>query len=41
MTYEKQKNKVDKSGVNKKWQALLEFEAQVMQELGTHESIHG
>jgi tRNA-(ms[2]io[6]A)-hydroxylase len=27
--------------VNKKWQALLEFEAQVMQELGTHESIHG
>lgn len=27
--------------VNKKWQALLEFEAQVMQDLGTHESIHG
>lgn len=31
----------DVEKVNKKWQALLEFEAQVMQELGTHESIHG
>lgn len=31
----------DVGKVNKKWQALLEFEAQVMQELGTHESIHG
>lgn len=31
----------DVEKVNKKWQALLEFEAQVMQELGAHESIHG
>lgn len=27
--------------VNKKWQALLEFEAQVMQDLGKHHSVHG
>lgn len=31
----------DVEKVNKKWQALLEYEAQVMQELGKHESIHG
>ena len=31
----------DLEKVNKKWQALLEFEAQVMEELGTLERIHG
>lgn len=31
----------DVEKVNKKWQALLEFEAQVMKDLGKHESIHG
>jgi tRNA-(ms[2]io[6]A)-hydroxylase len=27
--------------VNKKWEALLQYEAEIMQELGTHESVHG
>lgn len=31
----------DVEKVNKKWQALLEFEAQVMQDLGKHHSVHG
>ncbi|MDY0088773.1 MAG: tRNA-(ms[2]io[6]A)-hydroxylase [Flavobacteriaceae bacterium] len=31
----------DVEKVNKKWQSLLEFEAQVMKDLGKHESIHG
>jgi len=31
----------DVEKVNKKWQALLEYEAQVMREMGKHESIHG
>lgn len=31
----------DVEKVNKKWQALLEYEAQVMQDLGKHHSVHG
>ena len=31
----------DREEVDRKWQELLEFEAQVMQELGTKETIHG
>jgi tRNA-(ms[2]io[6]A)-hydroxylase len=31
----------DVEKVNKKWQALLAFEAQVMQDLGKHHSVHG
>lgn len=27
--------------VNKKWEALLQYEAEIMLELGTHESVHG
>jgi tRNA 2-(methylsulfanyl)-N6-isopentenyladenosine37 hydroxylase len=31
----------DVEKVNKKWQALLAYEAQVMQDLGKHHSVHG
>lgn len=31
----------DVEKVNKKWQALLAYEAQVMQDLGNHHSVHG
>ena len=31
----------DRKEVDKKWQALLEFEAQIMKDLGTQETIHG
>jgi tRNA-(ms[2]io[6]A)-hydroxylase len=31
----------DKKTVNQKWEALLEFEAQLMSQLGKKESIHG
>jgi tRNA-(ms[2]io[6]A)-hydroxylase len=31
----------DKKPVNQKWEALLEFEAQLMSQLGKKESIHG
>jgi tRNA-(ms[2]io[6]A)-hydroxylase len=31
----------DKKTVNQKWEALLEFEAQLMSQLGKNESIHG
>jgi tRNA-(ms[2]io[6]A)-hydroxylase len=31
----------DEKTVNQKWEALLEFEAQLMSQLGKKESIHG
>ncbi|MEP2935678.1 MAG: tRNA-(ms[2]io[6]A)-hydroxylase [Gilvibacter sp.] len=31
----------DRKAVDKKWQELLEFEAQIMKDLGTSEAIHG
>lgn len=39
LTFARKYDKVEK--VNKKWQELLDFEAQVMKDLGKHESIHG
>ena len=31
----------ERKDVDEKWQALLDFEAQIMKNLGTHETIHG
>jgi len=31
----------ERKDVDEKWQALLDFEAQIMKDLGTHETIHG
>lgn len=31
----------DRAEVDKKWEALLEYEAEIMKDLGTHESVHG
>lgn len=31
----------DRTEVDIKWEALLEFEAEIMKDLGTHESVHG
>ena len=35
------RNYGDRESVEKKWEALLEYEAKIMVNLGTHESIHG
>ena len=35
------RNYGDRESVDQKWEALLEYEAKIMVNLGTHESIHG
>ncbi len=35
------RNYGDRETVDNKWEALLEYEAKIMENLGTHESIHG